>query len=150
VDDDDAPEAGAGWLADRLNKLFTTVLRADGQPHTNQELASWCGDYTGASLSRTSIWHLRHGLRTNPTQRTLDAIAAFFDMMPQYFQRGNELGDRLAEQLDLARHIKATGTEAIVMRGMGLSSGAQAQVAKYINDLYEEEQQGTAGRLGDE
>lgn len=133
-------EPESGWLADRVNALFDAIRDPDsGEPYSNEDLARWCARYSGATMSRQFVWQLRRGDRDNPTLRHLRAIAAFFGVELSYFEPG-ERGERMAEQLRLARTIAATdGAERMVMRGLSLTPESRRAVARMIEELAREQ-----------
>ena len=80
--------AGAGSLAQKLDHLFRTVHPAGCGPYTYQEVSqaldSWAPDGQ-PGLSGSAIQQLRTGTKTNPTMRTIESLARFFGVGPEYF-----------------------------------------------------------------
>lgn len=137
---------GKRFLADKLNKLFATIRREDGAEHSNEEVANWCRAHSGESFSRTYLWQLRTGKRTNPTLRHLEALAAFFDMPLAYFG-DDELSRRLQHELDLLAALRHTNAKRVALRAVDLSANGTDAVLELIDEIRrrEEEQSGGAG-----
>ncbi|MGH3624003.1 MAG: XRE family transcriptional regulator [Sciscionella sp.] len=139
-------DSGERSLADKLNKLFATIRRADGAEHSNEEVATWCKTRSGESFSRTYLWQLRAGKRTNPTLRHLGALAAFFDMPLAYFG-DDEQAQRLQHELDLLAALRHTNAKRVALRAVDLSADGTDAVLELIDEIMrqEEEQSGGAG-----
>ena len=131
-------------LAEKLNKLFGTVRRADGSELSNEEVANWCRERTGESFSRTYLWQLRAGKRTNPTLRHLEALAAFFDMPLAYFG-DDEQAQRLQHELDLLAALRNSNVKRVALRAVDLSPNGTDAVLDLIDEIRrrEEGEQGT-------
>ncbi|GAA3438548.1 helix-turn-helix domain-containing protein [Kutzneria kofuensis] len=73
-------------LSDRLNRLFDVRRPADSPEHayTNREVVTGC-KAAGFELSESHLSELRRGVKQNPTLRTLQAIASFFQVQVGYF-----------------------------------------------------------------
>ncbi|WP_141566582.1 hypothetical protein [Pseudonocardia sp. N23] len=73
-------------LAERLDRLFE-VSRPPHAPERcwrNNEVVAAC-KADGRELSESHLSELRRGIKRNPTMRTLDALAWFFDVRVGYF-----------------------------------------------------------------
>lgn len=132
-------------LAEKLNKLFSTVRRADGSEHGNEEVAAWCRDRSGESFSRTYLWQLRTGKRTNPTLRHLDALAAFFDMPLAYFG-DDEQAERLQHELDLLAALRNSNVKRVALRAVDLSPNGTDAVLDLIEEIRRREESGQDDR----
>jgi transcriptional regulator with XRE-family HTH domain len=73
-------------LGDRLNRLFDVRRPADApeRAYTNREVVTGC-KAAGFELSESHLSELRRGVKQNPTLRTLQAIASFFQVQVGYF-----------------------------------------------------------------
>jgi transcriptional regulator with XRE-family HTH domain len=73
-------------LSDRLNRLFDVRRPADApeRAYTNREVVTAC-KAAGLELSESHLSELRRGVKQNPTLRTLQAIASFFQVQVGYF-----------------------------------------------------------------
>lgn len=80
-------------IADKLDRLFTTVRRADGREHSNREVARFVAAQTGHKCSSTFIKWLRTGQATNPRSSVIIALAKFFDVDPAYFLTSEDRED---------------------------------------------------------
>lgn len=113
----DTPGSGR-TLSDKLNKLFRTVRPKAGEEYSYEEVANSIREQ-GISISHTYVWQLRKGIRTNPTKRHLEGLAAFFGVSPAYF-----FDDQTAEQIDMELALLAA-----------LRDGSVRQVALRVADL---------------
>ncbi len=80
-------------FAERLNYLFESIRPLGRGPFLNAEVVDAVRSM-GVRMSAPYMSQLRRGERTNPSLRTINAIAAFFRIMPEYFtdeQRYTEL-----------------------------------------------------------
>ncbi|MBO2464458.1 XRE family transcriptional regulator [Actinomadura violacea] len=82
-------------LAERLDKLFTTVHPPGRGPYSYQEAADAITAATGKAITHTALWRLRTGKETNPKIATLTAIAEFFQVPVKYF-----FDDKAAAEVD--------------------------------------------------
>ena len=73
-------------LSDRLNRLFDVRRPAEApeRAYTNREVVTAC-KAAGFELSESHLSELRRGVKQNPTLRTLQAIASFFQVQVGYF-----------------------------------------------------------------
>lgn len=71
----------------RFNALFETVLGPSGNPYTPKEVASALQE-DGLAVSETVISRLRTGTGIIPNQRTIEALAYFFNVDSDYFTAG--------------------------------------------------------------
>lgn len=101
-DRENTPAAVPRTLGDRLNRLFE-VQRPPATPdrtYTNREVVTAC-KAAGWELSESHLSELRRGIKQNPTLRTLQAVAWFFEVQVGYFTDSavaadveRDLGDR--------------------------------------------------------
>lgn len=138
------PEVAEHDLAGKLNKLFSTVRRDDGTEHGNEEVANWCRDRTGETFSRTYLWQLRAGKRSNPTLRHLEALAAFFDMPLAYFG-DDEQARRLQQELDLLAALRDSNVKRVALRAVELSQHGTDAVLDLIDEIRRREDDATGG-----
>jgi ESX-1-secreted protein regulator len=127
------PETGH-TLADKLNRLFDTIRRPDGKPHTNEEVAAFCRERTGEPFSRAYMSQLRKGERDNPTKRNLAALAAFFDVSPAYFF-DDDRSRQIAVELDLLAALRDKKVRQVALRAVNLDAGDLAVVADMIESI---------------
>jgi transcriptional regulator with XRE-family HTH domain len=88
VEDDAGPASPSPppTLAGRIERLFA-VHRPPDDPERhwrNSEVIA-ATRAAGRDLSESHLSELRRGIKTNPTMKTLDAIATFFDVRVGYF-----------------------------------------------------------------
>ncbi|WP_035847128.1 helix-turn-helix domain-containing protein [Kitasatospora azatica] len=99
-------QAARRSIADRLDHLFREIHPAGRGPFSYHEVAQAIREQAGPdgpTVSHGTLQQIRTGTKTNPTVRTLEAIAAFFGVPTGYF-----LDDEVAERVDArVRELKA-------------------------------------------
>lgn len=85
-------------FADRLNLLFEVVYPPWREPYTSREMLQQLAS-RGRVLSAPYLSQLRLGRRTNPSRATIDAIAEFFGVRPEYFLESGGYQRRVDEDL---------------------------------------------------
>lgn len=117
-------------LAEKIDRLFRTI-HPRGQEYSYDDVAAGIRKRGGPTISATYIWHLRRGLRDNPTKRHLEALAGFFGVPPSYFF-DEEASQRIDQQLELLASIRDAGVQHLALRAVGLSSDSLAAIAQMI------------------
>ncbi|MGW4652204.1 XRE family transcriptional regulator [Kitasatospora sp. NPDC004289] len=125
---------GPGVLGERIEQLFRTVRRPNGEPHSNEEVARACREATGETFSATYLWQLRTGRRDNPTKRHLEALAQYFQVPPAYFFE-DEQGDRIAEELALLGALRDAGVQEVALRAVTLSPEGLGTISDMIEAI---------------
>jgi transcriptional regulator with XRE-family HTH domain len=135
-------EQGRRTLAQRLDHLFDTVRRADGQEYTNEHVAN-AVSAKGVTISQSYIWQLRKQKKDNPTLKHLQALADFFGVPPAYF-----FDDAVAGQIDAQiealraerENSGAPEVRMMAMRAGELSPDRRRQVMELLDVVYKLEQ----------
>ena len=122
----------AGLLAQRIDKLFKTV-KPKGREFTYEEVAQGC-EAIGGTFSKTYAWQLRTGLRTNPTKRHLESLAAFFGVPVGYFF-DDEAAARIDEQLELAIAMRDASVRDIALRAMSMDEATRRSIAQIVREV---------------
>jgi transcriptional regulator with XRE-family HTH domain len=120
-------------LAEKLNTLFDTVRDERGREYSNQRVAVAIG------VSDAYIGYLRRGERTNPTKSSLEALAKFFGVSPEFFF-DTAAAERVTEQLRQLRllsRLRDAGALKVAMRLGGLSPRSLETVATMVDQLRE-------------
>ncbi|EWM12544.1 helix-turn-helix domain-containing protein [Kutzneria sp. 744] len=83
---DSEREPNHSTLSDRLNRLFDVrrPVAAPERAYTNREVVT-AAKAAGFELSESHLSELRRGIKQNPTLRTLQAVASFFQVQVGYF-----------------------------------------------------------------
>ncbi|MFJ9445995.1 XRE family transcriptional regulator [Kitasatospora sp. NPDC101235] len=140
-----AEEAGTWTLADRIDRLFLTVCRPDGEQYTHEEVARACREATGETFSATYLWQLRHGRRDNPTKRHLEALAKFFQVPVTYFF-DDARGDEIAKEIAFLGALRNAGVRNVALRAVNLSPDGLDTVSDIIDTIARREQLRSQGR----
>jgi transcriptional regulator with XRE-family HTH domain len=117
-------------LADRLDRLFRTVHRADRGEYTHEEVAAAIREQ-GVAISHTYIWQLRKGIRDNPTKRHLEALAHFFGVRASYFLDDGD-ASAIDSQLELLVALRDRSVRTVALRTTGLSPAALKSIMGMI------------------
>ena len=107
-------------LAQKLDRLFRTVHAPGGGEYTYREVAAAMARAGGPTISASYVWHLRTGLRDNPTKRHLEALADFFGVPPAYFF-DDEAAARIDAELEVALALRDPVLRRLAVRAAGLS-----------------------------
>ena len=100
--------AGIPDLAAKLQHLFRTIPRPDGQGwYTNEVMVQAVADQ-GVQLTVQHLSSLRNGRRNNPSARLLAAIAAVFGVPVDYFFDAEE-ERRVNEDLQTLTQLRRVG-----------------------------------------
>ncbi|WP_380568018.1 hypothetical protein [Streptacidiphilus jeojiensis] len=146
-DQEDLREDGSehGFLAAKLNHLFSNVHPKDQKPYTNPEAAKRMNDRAGRSvISPTYLWQLRTGKRTDPTLSRITAIAALFNVRLDFFNEARHEAPSRAE-LHLAQALQKPSIRELARQADGLSPASSAALLdlarslRRIEGLYGEE-----------
>ncbi|TVT61962.1 XRE family transcriptional regulator [Amycolatopsis rhizosphaerae] len=133
--------AEAPTLAAVIDKLFKTIKRPNGQEHSLEEVARWCAAWLRqrgeGTFSKEYLRQLRLGIKSNPTKRHLEAMAAFFQVDPAIFL-DSERSAEIQADLELAVAIRDAGVSALAMRAVSLTPDARKQVIEFIKSLQNE------------
>jgi len=133
-------------LAAKLDHLFGTVRRRNGQEFSYEEVAATISS-GGVVISQSYIWQLRKGKRDNPTFKHLQALADFFGVPPAYFF-DDDVTDRVNQQLEALRVEQHRLTElanadkgrAIAMRAGELTPDRRQLVENLLEVVWREQQ----------
>ncbi|MFE0460155.1 helix-turn-helix domain-containing protein [Kitasatospora sp. NPDC058965] len=99
-------QASSRSIAEKLDHLFREIHPSGRGPFSYHEVAQAIREQAGPdgpTVSHGTLQQIRTGAKTNPTVKTLEAIAAFFGVPAAYF-----LDDTVAERVDArVRELKA-------------------------------------------
>ena len=110
-------------FAARLNKLFETVHPPGRKQHTNAEVAATLSK-GGHSISKPYLSQLRSGVRTNPSDETVAALAKFFKVKSDYFF--NDIyAAKIDLDLELLSQLRGYGLRRLSSRAFDLSEESQ-------------------------
>jgi transcriptional regulator with XRE-family HTH domain len=118
-------------LAQKLDRLFRTVHAPGGGEYTYREVAAAMARAGGPTISASYVWHLRTGLRDNPTKRHLEALADFFGVPPAYFF-DDEASARIDAELEVALALRDPVLRRLAVRAAGLSRESLVALAEMV------------------
>jgi transcriptional regulator with XRE-family HTH domain len=123
-------------LAWRLNRLFDASYPPGGEPHRNVDVRTALRR-EGIHLSSPYLSQLRSGIRSNPSSRTLAAIARFFRVQPEYFTNDTYFR-QVNEDLVASNTANDPAVRQIVERVIALSPRARDEVSAILDALRDE------------
>jgi transcriptional regulator with XRE-family HTH domain len=104
----------------RLNELILALYPDPRQRPGYAKLAALIREATGREISRTYLWELATGKKSNVTLEQLDVLAEFFGVPPEYFIN-DEVAGRVNSQIKLATALRDARVRNLAMRAEGLS-----------------------------
>lgn len=107
-------------LAEKINYLFATIRPAGRGEYSNAEVARAVEAAGGSGVSAAYLSQLRHGVKTNPSMRMLEALARFFKVSPAYFF-DDELSQKIVAELGVLAEIRDSDVRSVALRASGLS-----------------------------
>lgn len=109
-------------FADRLNRLFDTVLHPEGRPYKNSEVAEKIAASGKGTLSVRRIQQMRStDPPANPSLSSVELIAGFFGVPTAYFFDDQVEADLDAEATALRVAMHNAGIRQVALRADGLS-----------------------------
>lgn len=141
-------DGGVPGLADRLNHLFSTIPRPDGQGLWTNEQAAIELRSRGAGMSDGYISQLRNGKKNNPSARNLASIAEMFGVPVDYFFNADTAG-KIDADLQLLVAVRDGGVHDLALRAHGLSQESIAGLAGIIDQVRRLEHLGNAAGAGE-
>lgn len=119
-------------LAEKIDRLFTSVRPDNRREYTYEEAAEGIRNRGGETISASYLWELRTGAKDNPRKKHLEAIADFFGVPPAYFFDEDEAATRIYAQLELLPVFLDAKVQRIALRAADLSPDALQVIAEMI------------------
>ena len=117
----------------RLNRLFDTVYPPGRGPHTSAEVVVALKAEGITTMSAPYLSQLRSGKRTNPSKATMNALANFFRIQPDYFT--DEYYYRtLDQELTWLATLRDEGALRIATRTIRLSAAALEEIIQLTDE----------------
>lgn len=120
-------------LAEKLDLLFRSIPKEDGELYTNESAAAALSD-RGIKVTGQHLWHLRSGRRDNPSFRLLEGIARLFGVPIAYFS-DTETERQVAEELELLAAVRQTGVKSLLARTQGVSPANVERVSEILEQI---------------
>ena len=117
----------------RLNRLFDTVYPPGRGPHTSAEVVVALKAEGITPMSAPYLSQLRSGERTNPSKATMNALANFFRIQPDYFT-DEYYYRKLDQELTWLATLRDEGALPISMRTIRLSAAALEEVIQLADE----------------
>ena len=117
----------------RLNRLFDTVYPPGRGPHTSAEVVVALKAEGITTMSAPYLSQLRSGERTNPSKATMNALANFFRIQPDYFT-DEYYYRKLDQELTWLATLRDEGTLRIAMRTIRLSAAALEEIIQLAEE----------------
>ena len=121
-------------FAARLNRLFDCVY-PPGQPRYRDADVVAGVRSLGFSISRAYLSQLRSGRRTQPTDYTIEGLAAFFRVDIRYFS-DDQYYQSLNDELTLLARPRNDAVARLAIRVASLPQNARREILQAINQLH--------------
>jgi transcriptional regulator with XRE-family HTH domain len=122
-------------LGEKVRWLIETAHPAGRGPYSVNEVSFLIHKATGEQVSHTTIWKLANGQATNPSKRTIDALARTFGVPAAFFfdDYDEEKLGLLKDQVELLTLIRDAGITSAEFRALlGLDPEGRKAVADAI------------------
>ncbi|MCB0078401.1 MAG: hypothetical protein KDD73_13385 [Anaerolineales bacterium] len=120
-------------LAEKVDRLFQTITRADGEEYTFQEVEDGTAAH-GHRLTTTAIWKIRRGETKNPGYLALRSLARFFSVPVSYFYEDN-LDEAALQRYQMASTLQSPQVVEIALRASRLDDDVQQSILEMIQHL---------------
>jgi len=117
----------------RLNRLFDTVYPPGRGPHTSAEVVAALKAEGITTMSAPYLSQLRSGERTNPSKATMNALANFFRIQPDYFT-DEYYYRKLDQELTWLATLRDEGAPRIATRTIRLSAAALEEIIQLTDE----------------
>ena len=130
----DSEDTGKGIIAERLDRLFTTMT-PEGRPYSLREAADGINARAGRNVvSFQYLSLLRSGAKRQPSHEKLKAIADWFGVSSAYFD-DDEVARRTDEELRGLALMREAGVRSVMFRMAGVSEDNLKLVASILDQL---------------
>lgn len=136
-------------LADKVERLFTTMHPANRRPYTLQEVSDGIRERYGVSISVNQLWELRHGKKANPRKEQLEALALFFRVPVVYFFDDHPASDEIDAELELLGAMRDAGVKNIALHATELTPEGRRMIAAMIEEMRQFRAEGRIQSPGD-
>lgn len=132
----DAPSHGT--LADKLNCLFSQIRPADeDREYTGREVVA-AVNASGTELSASHLSELRRGIKSNPTLRVLQALAAFFGVRVAYLLDDPDAVREVHARFALRSAMRDAEVQDIAHRVAGLTAQQRTAFDQLLTEIVRE------------
>lgn len=125
----------AETLARKINLLLDVIMSESGKPFEYPAIRDGAQKH-GYYLSRTRWSLLKAGKEQNVPDEALRAIAAVFDVDPEYLlQEGGKLPERVEAELELLKSLRRAEVRNFAARALGpVDPEALKAIAKILDE----------------
>ena len=141
------PEAGSAnrppptprmTLAEKLNHLFALVRPSgESREYSGREVVA-AVRAAGTELSASHLSELRRGIKSNPTLRVLQGLAAFFQVRVAYLLDDPEVVKDVEAELDLRAAMADAQVADVAARAAGLNAQQRRALNRLLADVIRE------------
>jgi transcriptional regulator with XRE-family HTH domain len=143
VDDTDLPRERlaairrAETLARKINLLLDVIMSDAGTPFDYPTIRDAVQKESGYYISRSRWSLLKNGKEQTVPEEALRAIAAVFDVDPEYLlQEDGKLPEQVQAELELLRSLRRAEVRNFAARALGpVDPEALKAIAKILDDL---------------
>lgn len=119
-------------FAEKLHKLVDTVHPPGRSRYTQMEIVAGVKDL-GGDLSQQYLSELLRGVRTDPSQRIVRHLAAFFGVTEEYFVDEDEYR-RTNDYITLLRRVSESEVLAVSARAIDLPADALERISRAVEE----------------
>jgi len=145
--EDGERKSGSRTLADRLNYLFTVVRpTSEDREYTGREVVAGMCE-AGTDISPSHLSELRRGIKTNPTLRVLQGLAAFFQVRVAYLLGDEQVEEEVMAELELRKAMSDAQVRDVALRVAGLDPSQRSAMYRMLADVVRENNEGSSGGI---
>ena len=119
-------------FADKLRTLVDTVHPPGRTRYTQMEIVAGVKEL-GGDLSQQYLSELLRGVRTDPSERIIRHLAAFFGVTEQYFVDEDEY-QRTNDYIALLRRVSDSEVLAVSARAVDLPAEAIQRISRAVEE----------------
>jgi transcriptional regulator with XRE-family HTH domain len=129
-------------LAAKLDHLFAVVRPPGGErEYTGKEVVA-AVNAAGTDLSASHLSELRRGVKTNPTVRVLEGLAAFFGVRTAYLLDDPQAVEEVEAELELRRAMADARVRELALRVADLAPHERAAMYRVLAEIVREHDAG--------
>lgn len=121
-----------GTFAEKLRTLVDTVHPPGRNRYTQMEIVAGVKEL-GGDLSQQYLSELLRGVRTDPSERIVRYLAAFFGVTEQYFVDEDEY-QRTNDYIALLRRVSDSEVLAVSARAVDLPAEAIERISRAVEE----------------
>lgn len=127
-----AKEDEPASLAEKIDRLFTTMHPAGRGPLSNEEVSDAIRAQGLPSVSGQYLWQLRKGKRDNPRLQHIQSLATYFRVPVAYFF-DDDVAEAYEADMELVAAVRDPDVREIAVRAADLTPAGRRAVLALID-----------------